>query len=161
MLRWTSRRHGRKSIQGLCVGNSVCKIYPRQKSKWLQFHDRHYYRVIFWRFCCLEGTRQYRWKEEQENGSFGWGEPTGRSIYCGFLCWNQTLRTFETDGIFNIIKNGKFRTMDICEMLLNFNQRYNQGRIINKYELHTAIESCKWITSYIEFMIFQDQVSRK
>lgn len=29
-------------------------------------------------------------------------------------------------------------------MLLNLNQRYNQGQNINKNELHTAIESCKY-----------------
>lgn len=28
-------------------------------------------------------------------------------------------------------------------MLLNLNQRYNQGQNINKEELHTTIESCK------------------
>ena len=29
-------------------------------------------------------------------------------------------------------------------MLLNLNQRYNQGQNINKDELHTTIESCKY-----------------
>ena len=32
-------------------------------------------------------------------------------------------------------------------MLLNLNQRYNQGQNINKNELHTAIESCKQLFS--------------
>lgn len=38
-------------------------------------------------------------------------------------------------------------------MLLNLNQRYNQGQNINKNELHTAIESCKYSHNRLKFRI--------